>query len=350
MDDCKPCPKGVPMWMATFSDMAILLMAFFALLISFNNTEVGGAQMISGKLDEQFGVQNKIPVVVPPKGDNVLAKTFSPARVAPTLVTVVRESTTYIRPPKDITLTRLNRQKVYKRNADVELLEVALAKEIATGKVLVIPGEFKTIVEIPSQDVTGDFKQSDFYKKGFTVREEDVKLYAKVAKLQAKIEQEVQIKYVNDQKNTLADQFDAIRQALIKEINIGQAEVIMEDERIIIRLAEQGSFASGRAEIKPSFRRLLTKLGVSLRDVTGEITVEGHTDNIPMAYNTQFRNNWDLSAARSSAVVEYLLGVVPQVRGKIMASGMADIKPLMTNDTITGRARNRRIEVIVTAP
>jgi chemotaxis protein MotB len=123
----------------------------------------------------------------------------------------------------------------------------------------------------------------------------------------------------------------------------------MQEERIIIRLAEQGSFSSGRAEIKPSFRRVLSKLGVSLRDVTGEITVEGHTDNIPMAYNTQFRNNWDLSAARSSAVVEYLLGVAPQVRGKIMASGMSDIKPLMTNETAVGRSRNRRIEVIVDA-
>ena len=349
MDDCKPCPKGVPMWMATFSDMAILLMAFFVLLISFNNTEVGGAQMISGKFDDQFGVQNVIPVVAPPKGDNVLAKTFSPAKVDETLFNTVTEVTTYIRPPKDTVLTRFNRKKVYKRNQDAELLEASLAREIATGKVLVIAGEFKTIVEISSQDINGEFKQGDFYTKGFKVREEDVNLYAKVARLQAETEREVEIKYVNDQKTTLADQFESIRQALIAEINRGQAEVTMQEERIIIRLAEQGSFSSGRAEIKPSFRRVLSKLGVSLRDVTGEITVEGHTDNIPMAYNTQFRNNWDLSAARSSAVVEYLLGMAPQVRGKIMASGMSDIKPLMTNETAAGRSRNRRIEVIVDA-
>ena len=261
----------------------------------------------------------------------------------------VTEITTYIRPPKDTVLTRFNRKKVYKHNQDVELLEASLAREIATGKVLVIAGEFKTIIEISSQDINGEFKQGDFYTKGFKVREEDVNLYAKVARLQAETEREVEIKYVNDQKTTLADQFESIRQALISEINRGQAEVAMQEERIIIRLAEQGSFSSGRAEIKPSFRRVLSKLGVSLRDVTGEITVEGHTDNIPMAYNTQFRNNWDLSAARSSAVVEYLLGVAPQVRGKIMASGMSDIKPLMTNETAVGRSRNRRIEVIVDA-
>ncbi len=337
------------MWMATFSDMAILLMAFFVLLISFNNTAVGGAQMISGKFEDQFGVQNIIPVVVPPKGDNVLAKTFSPAKVDNTLREVVREASTYIRPPKDTVLTRFNREKKYKRNADVELLKAALAKEIATGKVLIIAGQFKTVVEIPSQDVAGEFKQGDFYTKGFEVRDEDINLYAKVAKLQAEAERQVEIKYVNDQTTTLSDQFELIKQALISEINRGQAEVTMQDERIIIRLAEQGSFTSGRAKIKTSFRKVLTKLGVALRDVTGEITVEGHTDNIPMAYNMQFRNNWDLSAARSSAVVEYLLAVAPQVRGKIMASGLADIKPLMSNETAAGRSRNRRIEVIVDA-
>ena len=105
--------------------------------------------------------------------------------------TAVTEVTTYIRPPKDTVLTRFNRKKVYKRNQDVELLEASLAREIATGKVLVIAGEFKTIVEISSQDINGEFKQGDFYTKGFKVREEDVKLYAKVARLQAETEREV---------------------------------------------------------------------------------------------------------------------------------------------------------------
>ena len=337
------------MWMATFSDMAILLMAFFVLLISFNKTEEGGAQLISGKLDGKFGVQNTIPVVAPPKGENVLARTFSPSKVDDTLRSVVKEVTTNIRPPRDIDLTKFSRKKVYTRNADVELIEASLAREIAAGKVLVIAGELKTIVEIPSRDITGEFKRDDFHTKGFKVRDEDVKLYAKVAKLQAETEREVQIKYVNNQKTPLTDQFERIKQALITEINRGQAEVTMQEERIIIRIADQGSFASGRAKIKPSFRRLLSKLGVSLRGVTEEIIVEGHTDNIPMAYNSQFRNNWDLSSARSSAVVEYLLGLAPQVRGKIMASGMADIKPLATNETAAGRSRNRRIEVIVGA-
>ena len=350
MNDCKPCPKGVPLWMATFSDMAILLMAFFVLLISFNDTDVAGAQLISGKLDGEFGVQNTIPVVAPPKGDNVLAKTFSPSKVDDTLLKVVTEPTTDIRPPKDIVLTRFNRKKEYKRNADVALLEASLAIEIATGKVLVVAGEFNTIVEILAPDLSGEFKQGDLSNKGFKVRQEDVQLYAKVAKLQAETEKEVQIKYVNDQQTSLMNQFESIRQALAAEIIRGQAEVAVEDERIIIRLAEQGSFASGRAKTKPSFRRLLSKVGVVLRDVTGEIAVEGHTDDIPMAYNTQFRNNWDLSSARSAAVVEFLLGVAPQVRGRIMASGMADIKPLMTNETTAGRSRNRRIEVIVGAP
>jgi len=338
------------MWMATFSDMAILLMAFFVLLIAFNDSEIAGAQLISGKFDDEFGVQKTIPVLAPPKGDNVLAKTFSPSKVVDTSLKVIMEPTTEIRPPKDIVLTRFNREKEYHPNADMELVEESLAVEIATGKVLVVAGEFKTIVEISAPEFSGAFKQDDLSKKGFIVRQEDLQLYAKVAKLQAQTEQEVQIKYVNDQQIDSVNQFETIRQALFAEIARGQVEVEVENERIIIRISEQGSFVSGRATIKPSLRRLLSKIGVTLQDVSGEIAVEGHTDNIPIAYNTQFRNNWDLSSARSAAVVEFLLGVAPQVRGKIMASGMADIKPLMSNETAAGRSRNRLIEVVVSPP
>ncbi|MDE0746914.1 MAG: OmpA family protein [Porticoccaceae bacterium] len=357
---CKACPQGVAMWMATFSDMAILLMAFFVLLIAFNNTEDGGAQMTAGKKEGKFGVQNQLPVVNRPEGDNVIAKTFSPAQLEKTLVKVLKEETTDIKPLKDIVLTRFNKRQTYTVNADIEALETALAKEIAVGRVRIREGKFKTVIEILSEDVNDDYWPGDYSFSGVKVREQDIQIYAKVADLQTTTEREIEVEYVSQQTKAgeqtrlsreaaFADQYQAIRQALVDEINKGQAEVLREDARIIIRLAEQGSFASGRAAIKPGFENILNKLGVSLRDVSGLIAVEGHTDSVPMAYNEQFRTNWDLSAARSAAVVEYLLGVTPQVHGNIMASGMADMKPLVKNNTAPGRSRNRRIEVIISA-
>ena len=75
-----------------------------------------------------------------------------------------------------------------------------------------------------------------------------------------------------------------------------------------MRLAERGSFRSGYAELQPAFKPLLDKVGESIsRRLAGLITIEGHTDNIPMAFSERFRSNWDLSAARSAAVADYLL-------------------------------------------
>ncbi len=347
---CKPCSKGVPMWMATFSDMAILLMAFFVLLIAFNDTEDPGAQMITGRFSEQAGVQNAVPVVARPKGDNVLAIGFTPASVDESLARTVVEVTTDIRPDKETVLTRLNKTKIYKRNSDAEVVQASLAKEIATGKVRIVAGKYKTIIEVPTQNISGSFAVGDLSRKGFEVREEDMELYAKVALLQAETEKELEIRYVDDKDAYISEQFEFLRQSLVSEINMGQAEVIKEDDRIIIRLVEQGSFSSGRADLKPRFKRLLTGLGSTLEDVAGFITVEGHTDTTPMAFNGRFRNNFDLSAARSSAVVDFLIGVSPAVKGQIMASGMGGVKPLMSNDTSVGRSRNRRIEIIVSAP
>ena len=77
------------------------------------------------------------------------------------------------------------------------------------------------------------------------------------------------------------------------------------------------------------------------------ITIEGHTDNVPMAFSERFRSNWDLSAARSAAVADYLLDNTAVADGRVTVTGYADTKPLTSNDSPQGRAKNRRIEVII---
>ena len=75
--------------------------------------------------------------------------------------------------------------------------------------------------------------------------------------------------------------------------------------------------------------------------------IEGHTDNVPVIENPRFKSNWDLSGARAGSVADYFIqrgGVSP---GRINVSGHADTKPVGPNDTATNRAKNRRIEVIV---
>ena len=79
-EDCPKCPpQGAPAWMATFADMATLLMAFFVLILSFAESNVPKFKQISGSLKNAFGVQKIVPIVEQPKGTTVLSLSFSPS-------------------------------------------------------------------------------------------------------------------------------------------------------------------------------------------------------------------------------------------------------------------------------
>ena len=148
-------------------------------------------------------------------------------------------------------------------------------------------------------------------------------------------------------EQAIADQYEKIRARLSNEIAKGLAEVERDGDKIIVRLAERGSFRSGYADLQPAFKPLLDKVGESITDGSGLITIEGHTDNIPMAFSERFRSNWDLSAARSAAVADYLLNSSEIDDGRVSVTGLADTKPLVPNDSPEGRSKNRRIEVII---
>ena len=79
-EECPKCPPvGAPAWMATFADMATLLMAFFVLILSFAEFNVPKFKQISGSLKNAFGVQRVVPIVEQPKGTTVLTLNFSPS-------------------------------------------------------------------------------------------------------------------------------------------------------------------------------------------------------------------------------------------------------------------------------
>jgi chemotaxis protein MotB len=79
-EECPKCPPvGAPAWMATFADMATLLMAFFVLILSFAEFNTPKFKQISGSLNNAFGVQRIVPVVEQPKGTTVISMEFSPS-------------------------------------------------------------------------------------------------------------------------------------------------------------------------------------------------------------------------------------------------------------------------------
>jgi chemotaxis protein MotB len=134
--------------------------------------------------------------------------------------------------------------------------------------------------------------------------------------------------------------------ALSKEIAAGVLEVETRGRRIIVRVKEHGTFESGRAELSPGFRPVLRIIQDVLRKTDGRIVVEGHSDDVPIA-TARFRSNWALSSARAVSVAHGLFGDGALDESRFTITGYADTRPLVSNQTAAGRARNRRVEIVI---
>lgn len=141
-------------------------------------------------------------------------------------------------------------------------------------------------------------------------------------------------------------QRDRTANALGNEISTGLIELDLDDGRLVIRIRERGSFASGAADLELGFVPVITRIGTVLEGLEGEVSITGHTDNVPV--NTRrYRSNWDLSAARAASVAHELFTASGLAPNRVVVIGRADTRPIADNDSDAGRARNRRIEVAV---
>ena len=143
---------------------------------------------------------------------------------------------------------------------------------------------------------------------------------------------------------------EMLRKLLRAEIEAGQIDVESEDRTILIRIREKGSFTSGSAYLNNDFVKVIDKIGVAIGQIEGRIFVEGHTDSIPIN-SFAYPSNWDLSVPRAASVTRRLVrpdtGINPR---RVTASGFAATRPQAVNSTADGRARNRRVEIIIKQP
>jgi chemotaxis protein MotB len=126
-----------------------------------------------------------------------------------------------------------------------------------------------------------------------------------------------------------------------------QIETSVARRGLVIRLlTDRVLFDSGQAVLKPQSHPVLSRISGLLRRSSGSpIQVEGYTDNVPIR-NSLFPTNWELSTARATSVVRYLLGRSVG-KSRLSAAGFADLHPVAANRTDSGRSRNRRVEIVL---
>ncbi len=113
---------------------------------------------------------------------------------------------------------------------------------------------------------------------------------------------------------------------------------------VILRVRGRIFFESGTAEIKKAAYPILDRIAEIIKKYPGRVSIEGHTDNIPIS-GGPYKSNWELSAARAYSVLRYLQTKGVDIK-KINIAGFADTRPIASNDTPEGRAKNRRVEFV----
>jgi len=203
-----------------------------------------------------------------------------------------------------------------------------IARKYSPGKPVEV-----TPLEIMREQATDDTKANldftDSTSKNQQTSIEDAKAMAeKFAQKQAKEEAE------------------ELQKELASAIGDGLLEVEAFNDRVLIRIREKGSFASGKASLKPAFKPILKQIAEVLKQRDGQFIISGHTDDIPIS-TRQFESNWELSAARAASVLHFFIefGDIDPERMEIRAH--ADNLPLVPNDSWENRAKNRRVEISV---
>ncbi len=114
---------------------------------------------------------------------------------------------------------------------------------------------------------------------------------------------------------------------------------------VILRVKGRLFFNPGDASLKPDAYPVLDKIAEMIKKFPYRVSIEGHTDNIPIK-NSKYASNWELSMARALSVLQFLTkskGIDPK---KLSIAGFADTRPIAPNDTPEGRAKNRRVEFV----
>ena len=351
--------------------------AFFVLILSFAEFNVPKFKQISGSLKNAFGVQRIVPVVEQPKGTTVLSLNFSPSP-SPSVTKQMTQQTTTIEQPeleqkqkeKDSDGGETDKKETDGGQLETDELAKALKEAIGRGDVTIESLGDKVFVNF--NNTTEDDNKKDTAE----LIQETLKALEEARAASGKAEQEVLFGGIEqklaelaasaksndddnnesnsdgdgsgsgsaeDKKAKIAE--DNLQVALKQEIDKGLVEVERKDGKVFVTVGAGGAFPSGSAELTDEARTIMAKIATTGVGPTSKITVSGHTDNVPLKFGSNFRDNWDLAAARAASVVQEMEKVGTITADRMQAVSFGEAKPIKSNDTSEGRSKNRRIEI-----
>ena len=393
-EECPKCPPaGAPAWMATFADMATLLMAFFVMILSFAEMNVPKFKQIQGSLKNSFGVQRLIPIVEQPMGTSIITQNFSPSP-SPSITETMTTETTQIEQPKlkipsdvkdsqgsdELSEGKENEEGLggserdgageSDAKADAEKLAEAIEQIAKAADIAVSTLENKVVVDLQTDGDTPTEMKEKFKQVGQAVSlaalatgksDQEVlyggldeqlneliefvsELESELKKLSGQNADEGFVKQAQAEKKA-QEAAEELKVKLQEQIDSGAVSVETRDNKVFVTVGTGGAFPSGSANLTPQAQEIIDQITQVSDGADNSITVAGHTDDVPISFGALYRDNWDLAAARAASVVQEVeqSGVIEQSR--LQAVSYGETKPIASNTSAEGRKKNRRIEI-----
>ena len=139
---------------------------------------------------------------------------------------------------------------------------------------------------------------------------------------------------------------EQLAERLEDDVESDLVDLKLDGRGLVITLHEAGAFATGSAELSSAASGLIETVAAAIAPLENIVRVEGHTDDVPI-YTAEYRSNWELSTARASSVVTYLVGEMGMQPERFAIAGYGEFRPQVPNESDANRAMNRRVDIVV---
>lgn len=250
---------------------------------------------------------------------------------------------------------KLKAKEAENANLETELLKLRKERE----NLIQENSDFKNLLNAKKDELTKNITElrARLSEKEFRIKEIEDEFKSKnmqISELKTEIAglSQEKTKAIEEKEKAIAElkkTYNNLVDELTEEIKKGEIAVTQLRDKLSLSMVDKILFDSGSSDIKKDGKKVLDRVSEILRKISDkQIRIEGHTDNVPIGQRIakKFPTNWDLSTARATTVVRYLQekGIDPKL---LSPSGYAEYKPIEPNETEEGKAKNRRIEIVL---